>query len=127
MFTDMINTLREGLIPQGDDLKRRLDLAIVKKGGILQQPKMCWSGDTKINPDSLHMLWAASILEDTDAMATVVGMIEMERTSSPDNDDLKEFLVRAFKELALLSNNPDASKWLHEKSDNALEKLGLLS
>ena len=88
MFTEMINMLKEGRRPADDELKRRLDLAVVKKGGVLQQPKQCWSGDTKINPDAVHMLWAAVILGDVDTIATVVGMIGIELSSGSTGIEL---------------------------------------
>lgn len=66
MFSAMIRSLREGRLPERDELARRLDAALVKKLAVLRQPYHCRSGDPKINPPAVHLLWAAIILGDRD-------------------------------------------------------------
>jgi hypothetical protein len=75
MFTAMINSLKNGELPAPKELKARLPPALVKKSGVLQQPRPCWSNDPKINPDSVHLLWAAILLEDHELINLAAGML----------------------------------------------------
>jgi len=125
MFTEMIQGIREGRRPSPADLKRRLDLAIVKKGGILQQPRNCWSADTKINPATKHMLWAASILGDMEALNTVVGMVEIEVSSGSDNQDFREILSELFRELPDIARDARDNDWLTNAVNSAVERIGI--
>ncbi len=81
MFAGMIRDLQEGRLPASGELRSRLAAAVVKKMGVLRQPPACWSGDTKINPPSAHMLWAALLLEDAEQLQIVWGLLLEEQAS----------------------------------------------
>ncbi|MBU0480521.1 MAG: hypothetical protein KKG47_05415 [Proteobacteria bacterium] len=100
-------------------------MALVKKAGVLQQPKACWSADPKINPSAVHMLWASVIIEDIDALATVVGMIGVELSSGSKKINLNEFLTEKLSILGALPPNPEKSGWLKVKIISASEILKL--
>ncbi len=59
-------------------MKMWLDVAVTKKLGVLKQPYLFWQSDHKINPSAAHLLWAAILLEDPDAVQMVKGIITTE-------------------------------------------------
>ncbi|MEW6594046.1 MAG: hypothetical protein AB1413_04155 [Thermodesulfobacteriota bacterium] len=61
-----------------DPLRRWLDVALVKKLGVLKQPYLVWPADPKINPPAGVLLLAALLLDDADAVATVAGIAAAE-------------------------------------------------
>lgn len=79
MFSEIIRLLRSGVLPSDEQLIRRLKPAMVKKGGVLQQPRMCWSNDPKINPDTVHLLWSAILSGREDLIFIAVGMLFVEQ------------------------------------------------
>ena len=60
----MIRDLKNGKLPEITPLKKRLQFAVIKKLGVIQQPYLFWPPDPKQNPPATHILWAALILED---------------------------------------------------------------
>jgi len=87
MFSKMINQLQEGRIPPAEDLASLLKVALVKKQGVLQQPPACWSNDPKINPDAVHLLWAATLLGHEDEILTAAGVMINELLAGPRKAD----------------------------------------
>ena len=61
-----------------DRLRRWLDVALVKKLGVLKQPYLVRTHDSKINPPTDVLLLAALLLDDGDAVATVTGIAAAE-------------------------------------------------
>lgn len=74
----MINTLRNGTLPDQVTLKKRLQFAFTKKLGIIKQPYLFWPPDPKQNPPAPHLLWAALILEDPDSIALAADILVQE-------------------------------------------------
>ena len=81
MFSQMIEDLRLGRLPDPESLKGRLKFALTKKMGIISQPKMLWPGDPKINPPAKHILWAAIILEDADDEPAIHERLHVDKES----------------------------------------------
>ncbi len=97
-------SLKEGVLPPGPSLRRRLALALVKKAGILQQPRPCWSNDPKINPEARHLLWAAVILEDFEAVGLAAGLLNLEIQAGRPGETLSEIRVEVGRHLHALSD-----------------------
>ncbi|MBC8316889.1 MAG: hypothetical protein H8E41_03220 [Desulfobulbaceae bacterium] len=79
MFSEMINDLKNGCLPEPTPLKKRLRFAFTKKLGIIKQPYLLWPPDPKQNPPATHLLWAAIILEDADSIALATDILIQER------------------------------------------------
>lgn len=78
MFEDIFTVLYQGELPDFVVLRKRFDLAVIKKMGVLKQPPAMWPVDPKINPPSKSLLFAALLLDDKEAMATVYGIVQAE-------------------------------------------------
>ena len=117
----MINQLQEGkMVPVGH-LASLVKVALVKKQGVLQQPPACWSNDPKINPDALHLLWAAVLLGSADEIITAAGLMMNESMARPGNDN-QDHLARVnekLMEIVALAPTPDFVVFLKEKADQA--------
>jgi hypothetical protein len=78
MFDEMISLLKKGEMVQLDLLRKRFDLALIKKIGVVKTPYSFWSADKKINPASKELLWAVILLEDRENFMLVEGIITTE-------------------------------------------------
>ncbi len=112
MFSEMIKMLKQGELPAGDPLRAKLKAALIKKGGVLQQPRPCWSGDPKINPLAQHMLWAAILLADGDSVEMVTAMLWQERSGpqSPEigsSEEFRELQRQQVEEFLALAPTPE--------------------
>ena len=68
MFSEMVNELAHGRMPELAFLRRRFDMAITKKMGVLRLPAAFWMEDPKINPRADHLFWASLLLLDPERM-----------------------------------------------------------
>ncbi|GEM_PF-4454073 len=59
-------------------LRQWFSLALVKKLGVLRQPYHCRTADAKINPPAGLLLAAALLLDDGEAVATALGVLQAE-------------------------------------------------
>lgn len=75
MFTEIFKALQDNQWPEEVFLRKRFELALVKKTGILKQPYHCRTSDPKINPFSAQLLGTALLLGDRDAYSLVEGII----------------------------------------------------
>lgn len=82
MFSEMVAQLNKGQLPVEKELRARLEAAVVKKMGVLKTPYLCWSSDTKINPLTKHMLWAAILLGDREKVGLITGIIAAEKDAA---------------------------------------------
>jgi hypothetical protein len=124
MFSEMIKLLKRGELPTAEELQIRLKPAIVKKSGVMQQPRLCWSNDPKINPDSSHLLWAAILLEDQELTCMAVGMLFVEQGNELDvltPEKARELILEKGSELLALAPTPDFKNILTEKIDKATD------
>nr|MBF0221908.1 hypothetical protein [Desulfobulbaceae bacterium] len=72
MFGDVINGLKNGLFPPDlTALKKRFNIAIIKKLAVLKLPSQFWSNDPKINPSIEQLACVAFILEDGESLSLV--------------------------------------------------------
>jgi hypothetical protein len=78
MIAQIRAALAGGPMVPADPLRRWLDVALVKKLGVLKQPYLVWPADPKINPPVGILLLAALLLDDADAVATVTGIAAAE-------------------------------------------------
>jgi len=70
--------LEAGNIPDLSPVRRWFELALVKKMGVLRQPPACWTSDPKINPPWTHLLTAALLLDDAEAVAAARSVVRAE-------------------------------------------------
>lgn len=127
MFSVMIDTLRAGDLPQEMELTRRLQLAIVKKLGMLQGPYLCRSSDPKINPSATHLLWAAILLGDEEKVRLAADCIQIELQERPSSRGvvLRQYLAEVLAELASLANGAAVGQAVGQRVARAKEWLGL--
>ena len=78
MFEQMVSELKKGILPEISLLRKRFNLALVKKLGVIKTPCSFWTSDKKINPATKELLWAAILLEDRDNYMLVEGIIATE-------------------------------------------------
>lgn len=78
MFSEMVSEIARGIMPDTGLLRKRLDLALTKKLGVIKTPYPLWTSDKKINPAAKELLWAAIILEDRDCYLLVNSIIAAE-------------------------------------------------
>lgn len=72
MFVDVIAELKNGRYPLDlTALKKRFNIAIIKKMAVLKMPCHFWSSDPKINPSTDQLAWVAFILEDGESFNLV--------------------------------------------------------
>ncbi len=64
MFTEMITSLKNNVLPVPSSISGRLNIALIKKEAVLQLPHNFRVADPKVNPRADHMIWAAVLLED---------------------------------------------------------------
>jgi hypothetical protein len=122
MFRQMINKLRQGERPSPDLLFSLLKVALVKKQGVLQQPPLCWSNDSKINPDVGHLLWAAVMLGSQDEIITAAGLMVAEHLAKPGMNSAGgggEIVTASLSELLDLAPTPEFRDELSQKVDRA--------
>lgn len=122
MFRQMINKLRQGERPSPDLLFNLLKVALVKKQGVLQQPSLCWSNDSKINPDVGHLLWAAVVLGSKDEIITAASLMVAEYLAKPGKHSAGgegEIVAASLAEFLDLAPTPEFRDELSQKVDRA--------
>jgi hypothetical protein len=110
MFDEMISLLKKGEMVQLDLLRKRFDLALIKKIGVVKTPYSFWSADKKINPASKELLWAVILLEDRENFMLVEGIItteidEHQKVSEHSSNDISvqqviDVFIQEFFQLA---------------------------
>ena len=78
MFTEILNDLERGKVPDLHLLGRRFDLAMTKKLGVIKLPPAFWMQDPKINPRSDHLLLAALLLGDRERWDLALSALAVE-------------------------------------------------
>ena len=78
MFIQMVSDLQSGKLPDNIFLRKRFEAALIKKMGVIRTPYSFWPGDTKINPLSKHLLWAAILLQDNPNSKVIEAIITTE-------------------------------------------------
>jgi len=78
MFTAIFAALEQGQAPDFELLRRRFDLAMTKKLGVVQLPPTFWMQDSKINPRADHLLQVALLLGDRERCELAVSVLAVE-------------------------------------------------
>ena len=78
MFEQMVSDLRNEKLPESTLLRKRFEAALIKKLGVIRTPYSFWPADTKINPPSKQLLWAAILLHDIENFRMVEAIISSE-------------------------------------------------
>ena len=122
MFTQMLELLKKGELPLSKDLETRLKPAIVKKSGVMQQPRPCWSNDPKINPNATHILRATIMLEDHELISMAIGILVIEQGQKLDlltAEKAEKLLLEKGDELLDLAPTADLKSILAQKIHKA--------
>ncbi len=130
MFSTMIEDLKQGIEPAPGPLRLRLQAALVKKLAMMRLHREFHHNDSKINPNSEHMLWAAILLENNEAMETLVTILiteahdrheaqrgAMDARSTPP--DLAEVLDASLGDLLAMGTDTKLNQLLKQKIKKA--------
>lgn len=108
MFSEMVAGLALGQLPDEGLLRRRFDMAMTKKMGIVRLPPALWPGDPKINPRADHLFWASLLLRDRQRIDLALAVLAAEqaerlRSASADQEGLageaRKLLQRLFAQI----------------------------
>ena len=124
MFREMVETLARGGDPDRQALRRRFDMALTKKMGIIRLPPAFWMGDPKMNPRTDHLLWAALLLLDREAIDAVLSVMAVELAETKDcAQSLEDVMHSRVRGLTgeLLALVPDSAE--RRRLDGKLERL----
>jgi len=127
MFDEMVSLLKKGEMVQLDLLRKRFDLALIKKIGVIKTPYSFWSADKKINPASKELLWAVILLEDKKDYMLVEGIItteldERQKVSGQNynNPSVQQVIDVFIREFFQLSPSVKFRKFLEQKVKHTL-------
>jgi len=79
MFSEMLNELQRGIVPDLQPLQGRCRAALSKKLAIVSQPPTYWIEDPKRNPLTEHLLWAILLTGNSELLDIIIGIIMMEQ------------------------------------------------
>jgi hypothetical protein len=126
MFTTMLDDLQRGSQPDPGPLRQRLQAAMVKKQAMMRLHHHFHHNDSKINPRTDHMLWAATLLEDDEAQQTLVTILlaeahdkftasrgAMDAPSSPPH--AADILAASYQNLLATSSDKELNQLLKHK------------
>jgi len=135
MIADIISQLKLSRMPPPATVKKWLEIALVKKMGVISLPYHFWPADSRINPASKHLLWAAILAEDHENFMIVEGIIHTEYLAAGKNSTLQNTRHRKdsfvgktvtgyVDELLGLAPEPAFHKLLADKANKILPSAG---
>jgi hypothetical protein len=114
MFSEMIADLEKGILPDPAPLRGRCHAAVTKKLAFVRLPPVYWESDPKRNPDSSHLLWATLLLQDSEMLEVVKGIILMEQAER-EGLSLEEFMQHSLDALFALAPDGQFQTLLKER------------
>jgi hypothetical protein len=78
MIKELFSMLSLGQLPPVAGVGKWLGAALTKKLGVINLPPQYWQTDTKINPHTKDLLWAAVLTEDSERFAVAEGILQVE-------------------------------------------------
>ncbi len=99
MFTEIFTALKQGETPDLKLLRRRFDLAMTKKLGVVKLPPAFWMQDSKINPRADHLLQVALLLGDLECCNMAVSVLAVEHQEHKNEQTLNQAVQQAATEL----------------------------
>lgn len=105
MFDQMVSDLKNGIIPESSLLRRRFEVALIKKIGVIRTPYTFWPADKKINPSAKELLWAAILLQDKENYKIVEAIISSELEEQQRTKRLQNCTGDNARELKLTMQN----------------------
>ncbi|MEN8140460.1 MAG: hypothetical protein ABFR97_04480 [Thermodesulfobacteriota bacterium] len=123
MLSGMVQAIEAGEIPAKSPLQGRLRAALIKKMAWLQQPVAMRSPDSKLNPATIQLVWAAIIVGDAESLDLSLDIFLTE-LSEQDGAAMERQLILADCRDKLLALAPDrasraALETLSRKIDNS--------
>ncbi len=115
MFAEMVEGLKQGVLPDLVALRGRCHAGVTKKLAVIALPPTYWEIDPKRNPDTRHLLWAVFLLHDADLLEVMIGIILMEQAER-EGLSAESFLQSSLDELLLLAPDSSFEKVLQEKT-----------
>jgi len=101
----MVSDLKNGIIPESSLLRRRFEVALIKKIGVIRTPYTFWPADKKINPSAKELLWAAILLQDKENYKIVEAIISSELEEQQRTKRLQNCTGDNARELKLTMQN----------------------
>jgi hypothetical protein len=117
MFSEMVEGLKCGVMPDLNPLKGRCRAALSKKLAIVSQPPTYWIEDPKRNPITEQLLWAVLLTGDSDLLDIIIGIILMEQEET-DGMSVEAFMRQSVTRLLALA--PDESFFKQLRQESAL-------
>jgi len=105
VFDQMVSDLKNGIIPESSLLRRRFEVALIKKIGVIRTPYTFWPADKKINPYAKELLWAAILLQDKENYKIVEAIISSELEEQQRTKRLQNCTGDNARELKLTMQN----------------------
>jgi hypothetical protein len=115
MFSEMIEDLKHGILPDTVPLKGRCRAALSKKLAIVSQPPTYWIDDPKRNPLTEHLLWAILLTGDADLLDIVIGIVLMEQEEL-DGMSVESFMQQSIARLLALAPDEKFLEQLRQES-----------
>jgi len=115
MFSEMVESLKLGVLPDINLLKGRCRAALSKKLAIVSQPPTYWIDDPKRNPLTEQLLWAILLTGDSDLLDIMIGIILMEQEEL-DGMSVESFMQQSITHLLALAPNDSFLKQLRQES-----------
>jgi hypothetical protein len=127
MFTQIFSDLAGGEPIDAGLLRRRFDVAMIKKLGVVKLPPSFWMQDSKINPRADHLLWVSLLLGDQDRVNLAFSALAVEhdelqqRRTAEEQESMAEVLQRSLQQL--LSLLPEEEESRHQQMQNIVRNL----
>ncbi len=115
MFSEMVESLKHGVMPDLNLLKGRCRAALSKKLAIVSQPPTYWIDDPKRNPITEQLLWAILLTGDPDLLDIIIGIIVMEQ-GELGMMSVEAFMQQSVARLLSLAPNESFLKQLRKES-----------
>lgn len=119
MFSEMIAELRQGRLPELAPLRGRCHAAVTKKLAFVRLPPVYWETDPKRNPNTTHLLWAVLLVQDSDMLEVVKGIILMEQAER-EGLALEVFMAQSLDALFALAPDTPFQILLKEHVESCL-------
>ena len=115
MFSEMVDGLKKGVMPDVGPLKGMCRAALSKKLAIVSQPPSYWIEDPKRNPLTEQLLWAVLLTGDRDLLDIIIGIVIMEQEEQ-EGVAVEKYLERSIAKLLDLAPTDSFCEELKQRS-----------
>ncbi len=122
MSDEIISQLSRGQLPDKARLRGWFQAALTKKLAVITLPPAFWESDPKRNPDAVHLLWAAVLLDDLEGYKTVQTIMMVEKVEQHRHNSVPSRIEKGIKNLLMLVSSEEIRKSLEEQAVHLMEK-----